>query len=161
MQWAISDLNYDIIPCLQKGTIVYADHEGGGAKRFFDIYRPRMTEPYLLVTGGSDGIEPLKPKGQGREILQTDNLLIAWYGINPCYECGADHAKFRMMHLGLSALYDHQKFLAARFNQRGFDNPFSDAKKKRWTESNELATATDATRLVFVKFGINAHSQHR
>mmetsp|Transcript_848 Transcript_848/g.1639 ORF Transcript_848/g.1639 Transcript_848/m.1639 type:complete len:755 (-) Transcript_848:738-3002(-) len=161
LQWAISDLNFDIIPCLQKGTIVYADHEGGGAKRFFDIYRPRMTEPYLLITGGSDGMEPLKPKGQGREILQTDNLLIGWYGINPCYECGADHPKFHMMHLGLSALYDHQKFLAARLNQRGFDNPFSDAKKRRWTESTELASADDATRLVFVKFGINAHSQHR
>lgn len=161
LQWAISDLNYDIIPCLQKGTIVYADHEGGGAKRFFDVYRPRMTEQYLLVTGGSDGMEPLKSKGQGKEILQTDNLLIGWYGINPSYESGADHPKFHMMHLGLSALYDHQKFLAARLNQRGFDNPFSDAKKKRWIESNELATATDATRLVFVKFGINAHSQHR
>jgi hypothetical protein len=161
LQWAISDLNYDILPCLQKGTIIYADHEGGGAKRFFDIYRPHITQPYLLVTGGSDGIEPLAPNGQGRQILENDKLLIGWYGINPGYNCGADHPKFHMMHLGLSALYDHQKFLTGRLNERGFYNPFAGSGKSRWTDSVELATATDATRLVFVKFGINAHSQHR
>lgn len=161
LQFAISDLNMDILPCLQKGTIIYADHEGGGAKRFFDIYRPHITQPYLLVTGGSDGVEPLKPMGQGREILQNDNLLIGWYGINPCYLCGADHPKFHMMHLGLSALYDHQKFLTGRLKERGFDNPFLGSKKSRWTDSVELATATDSTRLLFVKFGINTHSQHR
>lgn len=161
LQWAVSDLIYDIIPCLQKGTIIYADHEGGGAKRFFDIYRPLIKDPYVLVTGGTDGIEPLKPHFQGREILETDELLTAWYGINPCYICGANHSKFHMMHLGLSAKFDQQKFLAARLNQRGFGNPFAADKKKRWTESMELATANDATRLIFVKFGINAHSQHR
>ena len=161
LQWAISDLNYDILPCLQKGTIVFADHEGGGVKRFFDIYRPKMNETFLLITGRSDGVEPLHESDQGKKILQTDKLLMGWYGINPCYNCGADHPKFHMMHLGLSASLHHQKFLAARLNQRGFDNPFSAEKKKRWTESAELAAAKDATRLLFVKFRINRHSQHR
>lgn len=161
LQWAISDLNFDIIPCLQKGAIIYADHEGGGAKRFFDIYRPKLTQPYLLVTGGTDGIEPLKPKNQGKEILQNDDLLIKWYGINGCFDCGANLPKFKMMHLGLSAQYPHQKFLTGRLESRGFDNPFANSKKSRWINSMELSTAKDATRLLFVKFNINEHSQHR
>eukprot|EP00980_Cylindrotheca_fusiformis_P009133 scaffold1989_cov97-Cylindrotheca_fusiformis.AAC.2 len=161
LEWAISDLTFDVIPCLQKGTIIYADHEGGGAKRFFEIYRPRLTQPYLLVTGGSDGLEPVQPMGKARQVLENDKLLIGWYGINPCYRCGADHPKFHMMHLGLSALYDHQKFLTGRLKENGFHNPFVGARKSRWTDSVELATAIDSTNLVFVKFGINAHSQHR
>ena len=66
-----------------------------------------------------------------------------------------------MMHLGLSAQYPHQKFLTGRLESRGFDNPFADSKKSRWINSMELSTAKDATRLLFVKFNINEHSQHR
>jgi hypothetical protein len=154
--------NFFVCTCsLQNGAIIYADHEGGGAKRFFDIYRPNMTKPYLLVTGGSDGVEPLSPKGQGRKVLLTDDLLIRWYGINPSYKYGAEIHKFKMMHLGLSAMFEHQKFLAVRLKKTGHGNPFAGEKKKRWINSIDLATAHDTSRLLFVKFGINKHSQHR
>ncbi|KAL3904429.1 MAG: hypothetical protein SGILL_010073 [Bacillariaceae sp.] len=159
LQFAISDLNLDVIPCLQPGVIIYADHEGGGVLRFFDLYRPKMTEPFVLITAGSDGDQPLKANGQGKKLLQSDNLLYRWYGINPSYKAGANHPKFQMMNLGLGASFDQQRQLEAHVRERGYSNPFDD--KSRWVNSVDLATATDTSRLLFVKFGINAHSQHR
>mmetsp|Transcript_3479 Transcript_3479/g.5300 ORF Transcript_3479/g.5300 Transcript_3479/m.5300 type:complete len:507 (+) Transcript_3479:78-1598(+) len=160
LMWAISDLVVDIIPCLQPGTIIYADHEGGGVERFFDIYRPLMKHPYLLVTGGSDGIEPWITDNLGKKWLE-DSFMISWYGINPAYHTGADSPKFKMMHLGLGAIFDQQTVLYERLVKTGFANPFAESKKSRWTDSEELATATDTTPLLFVKFGINKMSQDR
>eukprot|EP00978_Attheya_sp_CCMP212_P018052 scaffold48918_cov59-Attheya_sp.AAC.1 len=161
MAWAISDMSTDIIPCLQPGTIFYADHEGGGVKRFFQYYRPNLTQPYLLISGSSDGGEPFGPMGLGRRMLTEDELLLNWYGINPVYKFGADLPKFQMMFLGLSGPLDHQRYLSHHLRPKNYSNPFSKEHKKRWIESKDLATATDSTRLLFVKFGINLHSQHR
>jgi len=161
LDWAISDFTNDIIPCLRPGTIIYADHEGGGWKRFNDYYRKKLTKPFVLITGGTDGGEPWGPADLGRKMLENDPLLINWYGINPMNRYGANHPKFQMMFLGLSAGFDHQKHLSAYQQAMNYTNPFAGIHKKRFTESYDLQHAKDTTNLLFVKFGINEHSQHR
>lgn len=157
----VSYMDDSIIPCLRDGTIFYADSEFGGIIRFYHHFRPNLTKPFVMITGRTDGPEPITGHGVGLNAIQNDDLLIRWYGINPCYSCGAKSEKFAMMHLGLSAAFDHQRYLYDYVANRNFVNPFAGANKARFLGSKELRTAQDTTNLMFVKFGINERSLHR
>ena len=157
----VSYMDPAIIPCLRDGTIFYADSEAGGIIRFYEQFRPNLTKPFVMITGRTDGPEPITGRDVGIKAIKTDNLLTRWYGINPCYSCGASSEKFAMMHLGLSAAFDHQRYLYDYVAERNFANPFSGANKAKFLESKELQVAKDVTNLMFVKFGINERSKHR
>jgi len=158
-EWAGTNLSPKMVPCLLPGTVVWADHEGGGVNKFFDMFRPNITVPYVIISGETDGPEPMGP--HGRRSLESDDMLLKWYGINPSYVLGADLPKFQMMHLGLSRQHKQQQDLLHLQRSRAFQNPFSGDAKKRWTRSEFLANATDTTPVLFVKFGINERSRHR
>ena len=164
--FAGSELTDDVIPCLQPGVILHVDSYRGPIARFFRILRPKIKVPYVLITTRSDGVTP-HPQFSKR--LDTDPQLLAWYGINPSYHNynhqeavpGANHSKFRMMHLGLiGKMYRQQPFLNYLNQARNYSNPFG-GDKSRWMDPSVWDTARDTTRLLFVHFGIHKNAPQR
>jgi hypothetical protein len=110
------------------------------------------------LTTKTDGPSPIE---FFTDRLNTDPLLLAWYGINPSYELGANHSKFRMMPLGLTGnKFRQQPDLNLLLQARNFTNPFG-GDKSRWTNATLWDTATDTTPILFVKFGFHQNALHR
>jgi hypothetical protein len=117
-----------------------------------------MTVPYVFITSRTDGDTPIQ---FFTDRLSSDPLLIAWYGINPSYQTGANHTKFRMMPLGLAGnRHRQQPDLNLLMQARNYTNPFG-GDKSRWTNLTLWMTAKDTTPLLFVKFGIHEYALRR
>ena len=157
-KFAASELTDDIIPCLRPGVIIHADSYRGPITRFFQDHRPKITVPYVFLTTKTDGDSPIT---FFKDRLDTDPLLLAWYGINPKYELGANHSKFRMMPLGLTGnKYRQQPDLDLLMQARNHTNPFGGSKEK-WLNASLWDTVVDTTPLLFVKFGFHENALHR
>lgn len=157
--FAASDLTADMLPCLRSGVIIHADNYGGPIYRMFIEHRPNITVPYVLLTTKADGPTPFKIF---KAALDSDPLLLAWYGINPSYENGAEHKKIRMMPLGLaggSGLYQ-QPNLNVLMQARNYTNPFG-GNKSHWTNATLWQNVIDTTSTMFVNFGIHSHAKSR
>lgn len=130
----------------------------GPITRFFEKFRPKITVPYVFITSRTDGTTPFKTFTQK---LDDDPLLLKWYGINPSYQDGANHSKFRPYHLGITGSGNlQQEDFSFLMKARGYLNPFG-GDKSLWTESIHWKTAVDTTPFLFVKFGLNGHTPHR
>jgi hypothetical protein len=117
-----------------------------------------MTVPYVFITSRTDGETPLH---FFTDQLTSDPLLLAWYGINPSYQTGANHSKFRMMPLGLAGSHHRQQpDLNALLQARNYSNPFGGDKSK-WTNLTLWMSAKDTTPLLFVNFGIHEYAMER
>ncbi|CAB9497469.1 expressed unknown protein [Seminavis robusta] len=157
-KFAASELTEEMIPCLQPGVIIHADSYRGPITRWFTELRPKLTVPYIFITTKTDGDTPIK---FFTERLSTDPLLLAWYGINPNYETGGNHPKFRAMPLGLTGnKYRQQPDIDLLMKARNYANPFG-GDKSRWTNITLWLNAKDTTPLLFVKFGIHVNALHR
>ena len=153
-----SELTDAVIPCLQPGVIIHADSYRGPITRFFHDHRPNITVPYILMTTKTDGDTPIS---FFQDRLATDPLLLAWYGINPKYELGAHHPKFRMMPLGLTGnKYRQQPDLDLLMEARNHTNPFGGS-KDRWLNASLWEHTVDTSKLLFVKFGFHENALHR
>jgi hypothetical protein len=150
-------LHEGMLPCLVPGTIIDVENHDGAVKYFFNVVRPQIQVPYVLMTTGSDGDTPLHGFAQHL----GDPLLLKWYGTNPKYH---EHPtfqkhrdKFQPMMLGLSRFnHDHQEsnlLVYTRLNN--FTNPFLN--KDYWDLSKR---ALDFDKDVFVHFGLQ-NSDHR
>ena len=156
--FAATELTDEIIPCLRPGVIIHADSYRGPITRFFEQHRPNITVPYVFLTTKTDGDSPIS---FFKDRLDTDPLLLAWYGINPKYDLGANHSKFRMMPLGLTGnKYRQQPDLDLLMQARNHTNPFGGS-KERWLNSTLWESAVDTTPLLFVKFGFHENALHR
>ena len=157
-QFAARELTHEVIPCLRPGVVIHADSYRGPITRFFEEYRPNMTVPYVFITSKTDGATPIT---FFKDRLDTDPLLTAWYGINPTYDTGANHSKYRAMALGLTGnKFRQQPDLNLLMKARNYANPFG-GDKSRWTNETLWKTATDTTPLLFVKFGLHINALHR
>jgi len=143
---------------LRPGVIIHADSYRGPITRFFREHRPNITVPYVFLTTKTDGDSPIT---FFQNKLDTDPLLLAWYGINPNYSTGANHSKFRMMPLGLTgAKFRQQPDMDLLMQARNYTNPFG-GDKSRWTNETLWRTVKDTTPLLFVKFGIHEFAMDR
>jgi len=157
LEFHATELNEDIIPCLQDGTIIHVDSYGHSIDKFFLELRPNITIRYVLLTTETDGATPLE---RYTSMLREDALMLKWYGNNPSPP--RDHQdKFVGFPLGLSKYHPQMPYLTRYLEVRNFSNPFHD--KSRWIKSAALFDPTndETTDVLFVKFGINEHSQHR
>ena len=160
-------LTDDIVPCLQDGTIIHIDSYGHTVIKFFEFMRPNITDKnvrYVLMTTETDGPQPM---GKYRRKLTEDAQLLKWYGNNPNLlvskppPTDVELDKFVAFPLGLSKYHPQMPHLQYYLHARNYTNPFAD--KTRWTESGSLFDPKneETTDVLFVKFGINARSQHR
>jgi hypothetical protein len=182
LEFFAPSLHLDMLPCLQPGTIIHIDNHRQLVSYFFETVRPHITIPYLLMTTESDDFTPAEHANR----LQTDELLLKWYGSNMDWENlpasmrknATVMAKLNAVPLGLSKHHVHQSYYLTRLLQiNNYTNPFSFANKQRWIKwaENNNATASgvnivasadakadaDADEfLIFVKFGI-PHASHR
>jgi len=167
LEFRPAELTHDIVPCLQDGTIIHIDSYGHTVIKFFETMRPNITDGnvrYVLMTTETDGPQPM---GKYRKKLTDDAQLLKWYGNNPNLlvskppPTDVELSKFVGFPLGLSKQHAQMPYLQYYLSARNHTNPFAD--KSRWTESTVLFDPAnkETTDVMFVKFGINARSQHR
>jgi hypothetical protein len=147
--------NFNMLPCLQPGTVFFSANYGPPVSFFWQNVRPKITVPFIFITSESDIWSPSQPE------WLDDPLLIRWYGMNPTYggTHGKRHDKFRFIHLGLSRMHPQEKYLLPYLELTGFSNPFLD--KSRWTKSAITERGVDFDDDVFVLFGRNDMKMHR
>ena len=137
LEFFASELTEEILPCLQPGTIIHLT-TSGDLSGFFETIRPKITVPYILITSETDLDSPIARTAR----LETDNLLLQWYGSNPLARnlpnSVAAKQKFTAFPLGLSKWHDQSRLLTRYLELRNFTNPFSGDQKKRWTEATAL-----------------------
>ncbi|GFH47951.1 hypothetical protein CTEN210_04427 [Chaetoceros tenuissimus] len=155
------DLDEDILPCLQTGTIIHADSYGTLLDKFFEKYRPNITKPYVFIASETDGPQP---DVNYRSRITEDPLLLHWYGNNPQFlnEAPTDIEKknFTAFPLGLSKYHPQMPHLDYYLSKTNYTNPFSETMKHRWTDSILFRNAS-LQDLVFVNFAINPNKLHR
>ncbi|CAB9497015.1 expressed unknown protein [Seminavis robusta] len=157
-QFFASELTDEIIPCLRPGVVIHADSYRGPIARFFKVHRPKITVPYVLITSKTDGGSPIR---YFKDRLDTDPLLLAWYGINPNYDNNANHSLFRMMNLGLAgSVLPQQPTMDILMRARNYSNPFG-GDKSRWTDPKLWQSARDTTPLLFANFNVHNNALHR
>lgn len=150
------DLTPELVPCLKAGTVIHIDMFPPLLEQFFRDIRPKMTQPYVLITSGTDNTSP--PGEDYLKVLNEDHLLLRWYGTN-AHPSALGHRKFVPMPLGLARDFVAQQVeLGALQKARGGGNPFAGtAAKARWTEAPELFAddVVDTSRSLFVNFGMS------
>jgi hypothetical protein len=157
-------VSLDILPCLQPRTILHIDNYSGTLTRWFTEHRPFINVPYVLITSDTDARSPdrIYRDKLSNNPLKQDPLLIKWYGNNPDTRYVEQLDKFVPFPLGLSKKLDQMPHLMHYLERTNFSNPFAGmANKNHWIQSTELQNAVETTNILFVKFGINKHSQHR
>ena len=153
-----SDLTEDVAPCLRPGALIHVDAFPALLEEFFSKYRPLISVPYVLLTGGTDNPSPPE---QYLEVLDADDLLLRWYGTNAQIDA-IGHPRFRARPLGLSRDYMlQQRELTALEQSRGGMNPFGRSGKARWTQEGGLCPGlwgedvNDTTNALFVNFALS------
>jgi hypothetical protein len=169
-QFFAPTLHLHMLPCLQPGTIVHIDNYAEKVEYFFEIVRPHVQVPFILMTSETDYRSPTTRS----ESLYTDDLLLKWYGqdmdLNAISERTRENAtvvsKMTAFPLGLSKYHSQSPYLDRYLQLNNYTNPFVGDKKQRWIEWANSANAggineAEADDLLFVKFGIHQYAKHR
>ena len=155
------DLDNQILPCLQPGTIIHADSYDTVLDTFFEKYRPNLTIPYVFIASETDGPQP---DVHYRSQITEDPLLLHWYGNNPKFvneaPTGIEKKNFTAFPLGLSKYHPQMPHLDYYLAKTNYSNPFTQTLKDRWMESILFQNAS-LQDLVFVNFAINPNKLHR
>lgn len=128
LQFHASLFHIDVIPCLQPGTIIHLNNNNKILRYFWRKIRPQIKVPFVLLTSDSDGNSPTLSYV---DRLETDPLLLRWYGQNPHIpnegSLSVDAlSKFRPMPLGLSMNHPQAKYLKSYLDLTNYSNPFQD-----------------------------------
>ena len=167
--------NMNILPCIQRGTIIHIDNYASNVTKFFNEIAPDIRTKFVLITSETDLNSPVLP-----EPLKKDRRLMKLYAQSvflPLIRKDENYdtalAKLVGFPLGLSKWHDQSRYLTRYLELRNFTNPFSGDEIKRWTNaavwdlledpSADLAAIEDAFYdTMFIKFGINPASKaHR
>ena len=159
------DFDQEIVPCVQPGTIVHADSYGPQLDQMFLQLRPNMTTPYVFIASETDGPQPDRIH---RPRIESDYLLLHWYGNNPLFDKPAteiEKKKFTGFPLGLSKYHPQMPYLDYYLSQTNYTNPFAQAFKHRWIDSSTLFHGKNDSdtlqNVMFTKFGLHNNAKHR
>eukprot|EP00546_Thalassionema_frauenfeldii_P013533 CAMPEP_0178913958 /NCGR_PEP_ID=MMETSP0786-20121207/11140_1 /TAXON_ID=186022 /ORGANISM="Thalassionema frauenfeldii, Strain CCMP 1798" /LENGTH=328 /DNA_ID=CAMNT_0020586775 /DNA_START=660 /DNA_END=1643 /DNA_ORIENTATION=- len=148
-------LTEELVPCLQPGTIIQMDNHATISNYFWKKLRPSITVPFAIITSESDGDTPDDVYSKFANKLQSDNLLLKWYGTNPDYKV-VDHYKggrdkFVPLMLGLSRQHKQEPYLQYFLQKNQYQNPFEE--KSRWINAFLGKSGWSASMLPSFLFG--------
>lgn len=140
-----------LLPCLLPGTIFQLDNHMIDLDYFFDVVRPQIKVPYVLMTTFCDAPSPQQ---RGNEI--SDPLMLKWFGLNPKDDQNkifqANKEKFVPYPLGLSYQHAQEKHIIPYIQYTNFTNPWVGSAWKN--KYNLTQQPLDWDKDVFIHFGL-------
>ena len=161
-------LTPELLPCLKPGVIIHLDNYKKICQYFFQVLRPNITVPYVIISSESDANSPY---WTCKKYITNDKLLLKWYGQS--LESKGDEEYYNKLvpfPLGLSKIHDQAKYLTKYLELRNYTNPFKGKEqKKHWTDwakklddrenTGEIIDAVAEVKAAFfVKFSVNEYS---
>ena len=70
----------DMLPCLQPGTMISVHNRNSTQYYFWNIVRPKISQPFVLLTGFTDRDSPLFYHTEYYGDHLNDSLLLKFYG---------------------------------------------------------------------------------
>mmetsp|Transcript_41819 Transcript_41819/g.100368 ORF Transcript_41819/g.100368 Transcript_41819/m.100368 type:complete len:542 (-) Transcript_41819:1019-2644(-) len=168
-----TELDDNIVECLQPGTIIHVANHRDLLQAFFTHFRPKMGSDisYVVITSRSDADSPLGCCGR---YLSDDPNMIAWLGQSPNIGVIPKHKRDNGIKrligfpLGLSNQHNQDRYLSRFLQLTNYTNPFKN--KDKYNQSLLMTTmrtvspsnSADASAIIddlfyqnaFIRFGI-------